>query len=86
MTFVRCTFLTLCFTVLLACVAPRICPAPHVRAQVNAGQPVPGQAAAPANPQPAYSLPPEKLAKAIAISRIRHMMDIGGGLWGLAGL
>jgi STE24 endopeptidase len=36
-----------------------------------------------ANPQPAYHLPPEKLAKAIAISRIRNTMDIVNGLWGL---
>ncbi len=33
---------------------------------------------------PAYKLPPEKLAKAIAISRIRNVMDIVGSLWGLA--
>jgi Zn-dependent protease with chaperone function len=44
----------------------------------------PGSAAsAPANPQNAYTLPPDKLAKAIAISRIRNIMDIVGGLWGL---
>jgi Zn-dependent protease with chaperone function len=35
-------------------------------------------------PQQAYQLPPEKLAKAIAISRIRNIMDIVNGLWGLA--
>jgi Zn-dependent protease with chaperone function len=34
--------------------------------------------------QQAYSLPPDKLAKAIAISRIRDILDIVGGLWGLA--
>jgi Zn-dependent protease with chaperone function len=33
---------------------------------------------------PAYSLSADKLAKAIAISRIRNIMDIVGGLWGLA--
>ena len=37
-----------------------------------------------ASPLPAYQLPPDKLAKAIAISRIRHIMDIVNGLWGLA--
>jgi Zn-dependent protease with chaperone function len=41
-------------------------------------------APAPANPQNAYTLPPDKLAKAIAISRIRNILDIVGGLWGLA--
>ncbi len=34
--------------------------------------------------QQAYQLPPDKLAKAIAISRIRNTMDIVNGLWGLA--
>ncbi len=34
-------------------------------------------------PQPAYTLPPEKLAKAIALSRIRNILDIVGSLWGL---
>jgi Zn-dependent protease with chaperone function len=45
----------------------------------QAGTPAP----LPANSQNAYSLPPDKLAKAIAISRIRNIMDIVGGLWGL---
>jgi len=35
-------------------------------------------------PQQAYQLPPDKLAKAIAISRIRDTMDIVNGLWGIA--
>jgi STE24 endopeptidase len=34
--------------------------------------------------QSAYKLPPEKLAKAIALGRIRNIMDIVGSLWGLA--
>ncbi len=89
MTFVRCSLLTLCFTALLACVAPRIVPAPRVHAQPNQGQQLPAQVTAPApatstNSAPAYSLPADKLAKAIAISRIRNIMDIVGGLWGLA--
>ncbi len=37
-----------------------------------------------AGSQQAYQLPPDKLAKAIAISRIRNTMDIVNGLWGLA--
>jgi STE24 endopeptidase len=32
----------------------------------------------------AYQLPPDKLAKAIAISRIRNVMDIVNGLWSIA--
>lgn len=31
-----------------------------------------------------YSLSPDKLAKAIAVSRIRNILDIVGSLWGLA--
>ena len=38
----------------------------------------------PASPQQAYSLPPDKLAKAITLSRIRTALDIAGSLWGLA--
>jgi len=36
--------------------------------------------ASPANQQ-AYSLPPDKLAKAIALTRIRNILDIVGSLW-----
>jgi len=41
------------------------------------------QAGSQANTQ-AYSLPPDKLAKAIALGRIRNVLGIGGSLWGLA--
>ncbi len=37
-----------------------------------------------AGPKEAYQLPPDKLAKAIAISRIRNVMNIVNGLWGIA--
>lgn len=33
---------------------------------------------------PAYTLPPHKLAKAIALGRIRTILHFGGALWGLA--
>ena len=39
--------------------------------------------AQPASTQ-AYSLPPDKLAKAITLSHIRTALDIAGSLWGLA--
>ncbi len=88
MTFVRPSLLTVCFTVLLACVGPRIVPGPRVAPRIVIAQTAPQQAGsvapAPANPQNAYTLPPDKLAKAIAISRIRNILDIVGGLWGLA--
>jgi Zn-dependent protease with chaperone function len=55
------------------------------------------QAAPPSQPQPAqtqtapsqpasdqaYNLPPDKLAKAIALDKIRITLDIGGALWGI---
>lgn len=34
-------------------------------------------------PNQAYKLPPEKLAKAIALSRIRNILDIAGSVWGI---
>jgi len=44
------------------------------------------QVAASAAPaaQQAYTLPPDKLAKAVALSRIRNILDIVGGVWGIA--
>ncbi len=90
MSFVRRLLFALSFTVLLAVVAPRFY-APHASAGTAANQPA--QAAAPppsAQPsaQPsapqAYSLPPDKLAKAIALSRIRNILEFAGALWGMA--
>ena len=40
-------------------------------------------AAQPAAPATAYSLPPDKLAQAIVLGRIRTALDIFGSLWGL---
>jgi Zn-dependent protease with chaperone function len=77
MTFVRRTLLLFCSAILLAVMVPMALPA----------QPAPAtapSAGASANPQQAYTLPPDKLAKAIAISRIRNILDIAGSLWGLA--
>jgi Zn-dependent protease with chaperone function len=83
MTIARRLLLVFCFTALLAAVAPRLGPGPRAAVQTapgaNATQP-----AAPANQQQAYSLPPEKLAKAIDLSRIRHTMGLVGTFWGLA--
>ncbi len=80
MTFVRCFFLTLSLSTTLAFVAPNIAPARHVHAQQTAPQTLPPPDTTPQ----AYKLSPDKEAKAIAISRIRNIMDIVGGLWGLA--
>ena len=43
-------------------------------------------ATAPASSEQAYKLPPEKLAKAIAISRIRNVVEIAGSIWGIVAL
>jgi len=79
MTFARRSVLLICFGFILGCLAPRLC-----GAQSAPAQPAPAPAAtAPANTPQAYNLPPEKLAKAIAISRIRHILDFAGSVWGL---
>jgi Zn-dependent protease with chaperone function len=73
-----------CFAILLASLAPSFC-----LAQAAPSQPAPASTTAssapsqPANAQ-AYSLPPDKLAKAITLNRIRLILDIGDSLWGLA--
>jgi Zn-dependent protease with chaperone function len=59
----------------LAAVAPRTGPGPHVAIRA---------VAQPAQKLHAYSLPPDKLAKAIALGRIRNILDLGGSLWELA--
>jgi STE24 endopeptidase len=82
MTFLRWSLFTLGFILLLAGAAPRIVPAPNVAPGIVAAQTLP--APPPAKQESAYTLAPDKLAKAIAISRIRNIMRIVGGLWGLA--
>ena len=46
-------------------------------------QPAQAQGAQPPQPQQAYTLPPDKLAKAIALNRIRLTLEIVGSVWGL---
>ena len=41
------------------------------------------QAPPTANAQQAYTLPPDKLAKAIALNRIRNILNITGSIWGI---
>jgi Zn-dependent protease with chaperone function len=74
--------LAFCLSLLVGGLAPRLCVA-QSDAQPAPSQPAAVQAA-PANPQQAYSLPKEKLAKAIALSRIRNILGLVGSLWGLA--
>ena len=93
MPFARRLLLVSSFIFLLAGVAPRYgAPRAHAQqtptstglAQATPSQPAPNQAtpAQPSQPQ-AYTLPPDKLAKAIAISRIRHTLELVSSVWGL---
>jgi Zn-dependent protease with chaperone function len=63
-----------CVPLLSASQAPSNPPAPTAASNT---------ASAPANAGQAYSLPPDKLAKAIALSRIRNILDIVGSVWGI---
>jgi len=80
MTFVRRTLLVFCSAVVLAGLVPATSQAQSASAFVP--DPVPA-ATAPANPRQAYLLPPEKRSKAIAISRIRNILDFAGSVWSL---
>jgi len=79
MTFLRRPLFTFGMGIVLLMAAPRL-----VNAQNQAPAPQTATAQnAQTGPQQAYQLPPDKLAKAIAISRIRNTMDIVTGLWGM---
>jgi Zn-dependent protease with chaperone function len=81
-----CRMLPMLCLALLFGVAPRLGPGPRITTPphvVQAAQVSTAAATQPASAQ-AYSLPPDKLAKAIVLNRIRTALDIGGSLWGLA--
>jgi Zn-dependent protease with chaperone function len=54
-------------------------PAAPPAAPISTVSTVPVQAA----PQQAYTLPPDRLAKAIALSRIRNFLNLAGSIWGI---
>lgn len=82
MNFARHWLLVLCCAMLIAAVAPRLGPGPRpANPRPPAPVTLPAIAAQPA--QQAYSLPPEKLAKAITLNRIRIALDFASSLWGL---
>jgi len=72
--------LALCIFILIAAfAAPRLCRPVHAAPQS------PPAAAQPEQPaQQAYNLPPDKLAKAVALSRTFNILDIAAQLWALA--
>ena len=87
MLFARRNLLTLCIALLIASLVPSL------SAQIAPTQPAPTQTAptsqpAQASSQPAstqaYTLPPDKLAKAITLGHISTALDIIGSLWGMA--
>ncbi len=69
----------LCLTLLFAGLATRDC-----SGQLAPAKPAPTACAAPPAAAQAYTLPPDKLAKAIALERIRTVLGLGGSLWGMA--
>jgi len=81
--FARRNLLTLCIALVLAGLVPNLS-----AAQSAPTQPAPSSQAAQASSQPAsaqaYSLPPDKLAKAITLGHISTALDIIGSLWGMA--
>jgi Zn-dependent protease with chaperone function len=80
MRFLRSSLPALCLVLLLAAL---IALPAHGQTTPSANAP---PTAAQTQPQPepgpqAYTLPPGKLAKAIALSRIRNLLDIAGSIW-----
>ena len=71
-----------CSAAFLAGILPQGLAAQNATTQ-EAPAPTAMAAQAPTNPQQAYTLPPDKLAKAIAIGRIRNILDITGSVWGI---
>ena len=73
-----------CIAILLTAVAPRLGPGPQASShRTHHEEPEAAPAPALTANLPAYSLPPDKLAKAISLSRIRVLLDIAGSLWGM---
>ena len=75
---IRRWWVTVCFTVLWTAIIPH-----GLKAQTPTPPAATAQIPSNANTPQAYSLPPDKLAKAIAISRIRNILNIAGSIWGI---
>lgn len=70
-----------CFTIMLAAVAASFV-TPRIHAQTMPSEAASAPHQGESSP-PAYSLPPDKLAKAIQISRIREAMELVSGIWSI---
>lgn len=82
MTFIRRLLPLLTAGVLLAGLLPKIAAAQPASAQPASSTDSTASLST-ANAQPAYHLPPDKLAKAVKLSRIRNILDIAGSIWGI---
>jgi len=82
MTFRRRWLLALCPVALLVGLASLPSAA---QTAASSAAPAPTASATPAQaaPQQAYTLPPDKLARAIALSRIRNILNLAGSIWGI---
>lgn len=76
MTFLRNFAAALCFSLAVGVLCVRPLTAQTPPATATAAQPASTRPAA-----QAYTLPPDKLAKAIALNRIRNILDIAGSIW-----
>jgi STE24 endopeptidase len=75
---IRDLIVVVCLCFLLDGAMPALCVA-------QAAVPTPSAtSSASTTPQSAYQLPPDKLAKAVALGRIRNILDIVSSLWGIA--
>ena len=81
MRFGRMMRLVACTAALLAGAVVQICAQSGARQAAQV--PATASAQAPATSQQAYTLPPDKLEKAIQLSRIRNILSITGSVWGL---
>jgi len=75
--------LIVCSAALLAGMVPHTLAAQSAATPAAQAPMATAGAPSPASAQQAYSLPPDKLAKAIAISRIRNVLNIAGSIWGI---
>ena len=78
--FRRIVRLIVCSAALVAGSVPHLLVA---QSEATQAAPAPKRVVVLTSSQQAYTLPPEKLAKAIAISRIRNILNITGSVWGL---
>jgi STE24 endopeptidase len=79
----RWLWVTVCMAILGAAMIPPGVKAQNPTAPAQSAPTATTQAAPQASPQEAYTLPPDKLAKAIALNRIRNILNITGSIWGI---